>query len=197
MTAITLASASRSRAAVLGAACVPFVAKPSGVDEELLKTELLAGGASPAEIAERLAAEKAVAISRLDEGIVIGADQTLELDGVLYDKTHDLAATRRRLEMLRGRTHELHAAVALAESGQIVWRCLRTARLTMRRFSDAYLEGYLARHGEAVASSVGAYHLEGEGSQLFEAIEGDYFTILGLPLIDLLAALRSRGALAS
>jgi septum formation protein len=129
------------------------------------------------------------------QALVIGADQTLELDGELVDKAVDLAEARTRLSSLRGRTHRLHAAVAAAEDGEVVWRRIESPALTARDFSDAFLDRYLARAGEAVLASVGCYFLEGEGAQLFDRIEGDYFAVLGLPLLPVLAMLRDRGAL--
>ena len=197
MIPVTLASESRARGELLRAAGVTFASLTSGVDEALEKAALLDAGASPAEVAAALADRKAVSVSRRTTGLVIGADQTLEVDGRLYDKTATLEETRGRLVQLRGRAHRLHAAVSLARDGAVLWRNLTTVTLTMRDFSEAFLESYLARHGQAVASSVGAYHLEGEGVQLFESIEGDYFAVLGLPLTPLLAALRAHHAMPS
>ena len=130
-------------------------------------------------------------------GFVIGSDQTLDLDGALYDKAEDLAAARARLQLLRGRTHRLHSAVVVARDGAPIWREVVTASLTMRDFSDAFLEAYLANEGEAALGSVGCYRLEGAGAQLFSKIEGDYFAILGLPLMGLLDLLRRHGELAA
>ena len=126
---------------------------------------------------------------------MIGADQTLDLDGRLYDKVETLEAARDRLRELRDRPHQLHSAVAIAEGDHIVWRRTESATLAMRGFSDAFLEAYLAAEGDAALGSVGCYRLESRGVQLFERIEGDYFTILGLPLMGLLAFLRERGVL--
>jgi septum formation protein len=193
MTTLVLASTSATRRALLAAAGLSFTSVSPKVDEDAVKAERLATGAGPAAIAEHLAALKAVRVSQTVAGLVIGADQTLDLDGVLYGKVADIDAARERLLRLGGRSHLLHAAVAVAEGGAVVWRQLITARLTMRAFSDAFLDGYLARNAEAALSSVGCYHLEGEGIQLFEAIEGDYFSILGLPLLGLLDLLRVRG----
>jgi septum formation protein len=191
-----LASKSRSRAAVLAGAGVAFETEDSEVDEGALKAGLLADGAGPREVAERLGEAKALAVSaRRPDALVIGADQTLDLGGALYDKPADLAEARRHLTAMRGRGHALHGGVVAAERGEVVWRTTETSRLWMRAFSDAFLDGYLARGGEALLASVGAYQLEGEGAQLFERIEGDYFAILGLPLLPLLAFLRGRGAI--
>jgi septum formation protein len=181
---------------MLTRAGVTFHAMPPGVDEEVAKAAMLSRGASPLEIAEALADEKALAVSHQAQGLVIGADQTLELDGELHDKTASLEETRQRLRALRGRWHQLHAAVAVAREGAVVWRAASSPRLKMRDFSDPFLEAYLAAHGQAVASSVGAYHLEGAGAQLFDVIDGDYFSVLGLPLIGLLSFLRSAGGMA-
>jgi len=195
LTAVVLASTSASRAAILRAAGVPFQIEPPRVDEDRAKTELLARSADPHAIAGVLAQNKALEVSGRMPGLVIGADQTLELDGALVDKATDLAQARRGLERLRGRAHRLHAAVAVACGGSVLWRETACARMHMRPFSDRFLDGYLTREGETILPSVGCYRLEGEGVQLFEAIEGDYFAILGLPLLGLLAFLRERGAI--
>jgi septum formation protein len=197
MTPVTLASKSAARAQVLAAAGVAFETVGAGVDEGAVKQDLLAKGASPRDVAEALAELKAVTASKGRPGLVIGADQTLDLDGQLFDKAESLAEARERLSMLRGRTHQLHSAVVVAEDGAPIWREVPAATLTMRPFSDVFLDGYLARHGEGLLASVGCYRLEDDGVQLFEAIDGDYFTILGLPLMGLLDLLRRHGALAT
>ena len=198
MKPVVLASASASRAAILEGAGVIFETLSAGVDETSVKTELLAASATPRDIAERLAAQKSRAASRMrPDALVIGADQTLELDGALVDKAESLEAGRARLKALRGRFHELHAALALAENGRTVWRHAESPRVTLRAFSDAYLDGYVGRNEAAVLGSVGCYYLEGEGAQLIERIEGDYFAVLGIPLLPLLALLREKGALAT
>lgn len=195
MIAVTLASKSATRAAILRGAGVDFEVVASGIDEEAVKPALLEGGGTPRSVAAELATLKAVAVSRTRPGLVIGADQTLDLDGALRDKAADMSEARERLLSLRGRTHRLHAAVVVARDGATVWRLTDTASLTMRAFSQAFLDGYLARVSERVLSSVGGYQIEGAGAQLFEAIDGDYFSILGLPLIPLLGVLRREGAL--
>jgi septum formation protein len=195
MIALTLASQSRARGDILRHAGVAFAACVSGVDEESTKRSLLARGASPAQVATALADEKALAVSAQRPGLVIGADQTLDLDGSVFDKPASLAEARDRLIALRGRAHALRSAVTIARDGEVAWRDLQTAWLSMRAFSDAFLDRYLSRIGEKVLSSVGCYQLEGEGAQLFEAIDGDYFTILGLPLWGLLGFLRDEGVL--
>lgn len=193
---IVLASKSRSRAAVLAGAGVAFETEDSEVDEAALKAELLGRAATPRDVAERLGEAKALAVSARRPGdLVIGADQTLDLEGKLYDKPADLAEARAHLTALRGRGHALHGGIVAAEGGRVAWRTTETSRLWMRDFSDAFLDGYLARGGEALLASVGCYQLEGEGAQLFERIEGDYFAILGLPLLPLLGFLRERGAI--
>jgi septum formation protein len=194
---IILASKSAARRAVLDGAGVTYEATVAGVDEDAVKAGLLAEGLGPREVADALAELKAIRVSRSRPGLVIGADQTLDLDGTLYDKTPDLAAAKERLKALRGKTHKLHSAVVVAKEGAPIWREVATARLTMRNFSDAFLEHYLATEGEAALGSVGCYRLEGPGAQLFARIEGDYFAILGLPLMGLLQLLRDHGELAA
>jgi septum formation protein len=194
---VILASKSAARRAVLQGAGVPFDIAVAGVDEDAAKIELLARGASPKEIAGALAEQKAVRISKARPGLIVGADQTLEFDGGLYDKVETVAAARERLKLLRGKPHELHSAVVVARDGAPIWRETVSATLTMRDFSDAFLETYLACEGEAALGSVGCYRLEGLGAQLFARIEGDYFTILGLPLLGLLELLRQHQVLSA
>ena len=195
MTPVVLASTSASRAAVLRGAGVPFEAVSPGVDEDAAKASLLAEGAGPREVADALAELKAVRVSGRRDGLVIGADQTLDLDGALIDKPASLDQARERLKALRGRMHRLHAGVVVARSGEPIWREVQTSTLWVRPFSDAFLEDYLAQEGESVLKSVGCYRLEGLGAQLFSRIQGDYFGILGLPLLGLLDLLRRHGAL--
>ena len=191
--ALVLASGSSARRALLLGAGLRFSVKVSTVDEEALKTQLLVGHAAPIEIAAVLAAAKAVEVSQTESGLVIGADQTLDLDGRLFNKPQSLEDLREQLAQLRGQRHSLHSALALAQDGQIVWQEVVSAHLTMRDFSDAFLQAYLADHGQDVLGCVGGYKLESAGVQLFDQIEGDYFTILGLPLTGLLGALRRFG----
>lgn len=187
---VILASKSAARRAVLDGAGVTYEATVAGVDEEAVKDSLLAEGHGPRDIADALAELKAIRVSRARGGFVIGADQTLDLDGKLYDKAESVEAARERLRLLRGRTHKLHSAVVVAKDGGPIWRELVTCTLTMREFSDDFLEAYLEREGPAALGSVGCYRLEGPGAQLFSKIEGDYFAILGLPLMGLLDLLR-------
>lgn len=194
---ITLASTSAARAALLTAAGVAFEAVAPGVDEDAAKASLLAEGASPRDLADALAELKAVKVSRTRPGLVLGADQTLELEGASLDKASDLADARAKLMRLRGRTHRLHAACVVARDGAPLWREVRTARMTMRTFSDAFLDAYLAREAQAALQSVGGYHYEGFGVQLFAAAEGDDATVRGLPLLGLLDFLRGQDVVAS
>jgi len=195
---LILASTSSARTTLLRAAGVAFEACGSGVDEEPLKRAWLAEGRGPAEIADGLAEAKALAVSRQEpDALVIGADQTLDLGGALIDKPVNRADARVRLLSLRCREHRLHSAVVLARGETVVWRDRPSATLQVRDFSDAWLDAYLAGIDDAVLQSVGAYQLEGLGVQLFERIEGDWFTILGLPMLSLLAALREQGLVAS
>ena len=192
---IVLASASRARREMLAAAGVAFTVEPADVDEPSIRRELAkTGDAGPLQVALILARAKAEDVSAKHGGsLIIGADQVLALGPEILSKPADASAARASLLQLRGRTHELHSAVALAESGAVTWSHAATARLTMREFSDAFLDEYLRRAGDRIGQSVGAYELEGLGVQLFDRIEGDYFTILGLPLLSLLGELRERG----
>ncbi|HEV7386246.1 MAG TPA: Maf family protein [Phenylobacterium sp.] len=190
-----LASKSTARRAVLEGAGVPFEAVGSGVDEEAAKVGLAAKRATPRQVAEALAEDKALAVSVARPELVVGADQTLEFEGRLYDKAETVDDARDRLKTLRGKPHQLHSAVVVARNGETVWRELESATLTMRDFSDGFLEDYLVAEGQAALGSVGCYRLEGLGVQLFAKIEGDYFTILGLPLMGLLDLLRKEGVL--
>jgi septum formation protein len=194
MAKIILASTSPTRIGLLNAAGIPFEAVPPGVDERAVEAPLVAGGAGAGEIAAALAAAKALAVSRRSpEACVIGADQTLSCDGRQWHKPKDRAEAREQLLALSGRTHELHAGLAGARGGTVVWRHLDTARLTMRALSPNFVDGYLAAIGEAALGTVGAYSVEGRGIQLFERIEGSHFTILGLTMLPLLAWLRAEG----
>lgn len=194
---LILASKSAARQSLLRGAGLLFEAMGAALDEDDVKDDLAAHGLDPKAMALALAQAKAVETSRVVEGLVIGADQTLDLGGELVGKAPDLGAARERLRALRGRRHQLHSATAAARDGELLWDDVRTATLTMRDFSDTFLDAYLARNGEAALTSVGCYQLEGEGVQLFDKIDGDYFTILGLPLPPLLRFLREQGVLTS
>jgi nucleoside triphosphate pyrophosphatase len=193
---IVLASGSRARREMLAAAGLHFTVQAADVDEPAIRARLLKDDASvePKRIAAVLAAAKAEDVSgKIGGSLIIGADQVLALGDELLSKAPNMEAARAALRKLRGRTHELHSAVAFAEKGKVTWAHVATARLTMRDFSDVFLDDYLLRAGDRVGQSVGAYELEGIGVQLFDRIEGDYFTILGLPLMPVLAELRVRG----
>lgn len=191
-----LASASGTRAKLLQDAGVPFEVVPAHVDEEALKQSLLAEKASHRDIADALAELKALRISSAHPGaLVLGADQVLSFDGTLISKCGSLAEARELLLRLRGQTHELISAMVLAKNGAPVWRHVEKATLTMRDFSDAFLEDYLTAEGNALLSGVGCYRLESRGAQLFSRVTGDHSTILGLPLLPLLSALREQGVI--
>jgi septum formation protein len=191
---VVLASTSAIRRAVLTGAGVAYEAVSPGVDETAIKESLLAEGVSPRDIADALAQAKAVKVSLKRPGLVIGADQTLDFEGTLFDKADSVEEARGRLQVLRGKTHKLHCGMVVARDGQPIWREVVTTTLRMRPFSDEYLDAYLERNAPAILSSVGCYQLEGEGVQLFDRIEGDYFAILGLSLVPLLDLLRRHGA---
>ncbi|MEL6219622.1 MAG: Maf family nucleotide pyrophosphatase [Pseudomonadota bacterium] len=193
---LILASASAARREMLEAAGVAVEAVPARVDETAVKAAMLAEEAPPRDIADSLAELKAVRVSgRYPGQLVLGADQVLVAGGRVFDKPRDLAEARAHLTTLRGQTHQLLSAAVIARDGAPLWRHIGTARLVMRPVTDAFLDDYLARSGEAILSSVGAYHLEGLGAQLFARVDGDYFTVLGLPLLEVLGFLRAQGVL--
>lgn len=193
---IVLASASAARRDMLARAGVTFVVDTAPVDEAAVKDAMRVETDNPARVAEVLAELKATRVSARHPGaIVIGADQMLECERAWFDKPADRAAARAQLVALRDKTHRLVSSVVAVRDGQRLWHHTDSARLTMRRFSDAFLDDYLDRAGDGVLSSVGAYQLEGLGAQLFLAVEGDHFTILGLPLLPLLDFLRENGVL--
>lgn len=196
---LMLASTSVTRRAILRAAGVPHEAVAPGVDEDEVRAALVADGeTSPERTVESLAGHKALRISlRFPDALVLGVDQVLALDdGTMLDKAGNLREAADQLRRLRGRSHRLLSAAVLARKGVRVWRTLDTATLTMRAFGDAFLERYLSIAGKAVLDSVGGYHIEGLGAQLFASVEGDHFTVRGLPLIPVMAELRARGVLA-
>lgn len=186
-----LASASQVRAKLLTAAGVPHVIDPAQVDEDEIKHALRLEGAPPSLVAETLAETKAQQVSnRHAESLVIGADQVLALGDRLFDKPADLPGARDQLLTLRGHRHTLYAGICVVQRGRRIWHTNNAAHLTVRNFSDTFLDEYLTAVGPAACQSVGGYQLEGLGAQLFSRIEGDYFTILGLPLLPLLDFLR-------
>ncbi|HEY7246837.1 MAG TPA: Maf family protein [Xanthobacteraceae bacterium] len=193
---LILASRSAVRHAILAGAGVPHVIKPADIDERMIESR--AGAGHCGEVADLLAREKAVAVSTRHAGsYVLGADQTLALGEQRFSKPANAALARKQLACLRGRTHELHSAIAVVRDGKVIFQHRERARLTMREFTDEFLDAYLAATGAGATASVGGYQLEGHGIQLFERIEGDYFVILGLPLLPLLQCLRREGLLAA
>jgi septum formation protein len=191
---LILASSSPSRRQLLSNAGLTFEVQPPGVDEEEAKRSLLSGRTAPQGIAEKLAEMKAMRISeKHPEAMVVGGDSTLACQGRLFDKPPTIEAARKQLLALRGQTHELFSCVVVARGGTRLWHWNERARLTMRPFNEAFLDAYLARAGDAVLGSVGAYQLEGLGAHLFSRVDGDYFTILGLPLLPLLSFLAGHG----
>jgi septum formation protein len=192
---LVLASQSSARRILLTAAGVPIDAHPADIDERGLESAAIAPSAGA--VAALLAREKAIAVeSRYRGRLTLGADQTLTLDAKRFAKPADRKAARAQLCELRGRTHELHSAVAFVQHGAVLFEYVATARLTMRNFSDDFLELYLDAVGDAATASVGAYQIEGLGVQFFERVDGDYFTVLGLPLMEVLEFLRRIGCLA-
>lgn len=198
---VVLASGSVARRQMLAATGLHFSIVPADIDEAALRCELdrqhPEGIAPPAEVALALATAKARAVSLAQpDAIVIGGDQVLALGDRLFAKPSGRAEAREQLLELRGKPHVLFSAAAIVSDGRAEWSQVTSARLAMRAFSDRFLDAYLDEAGEAVCSSVGAYQIEGPGVQLFDVIDGDHFTILGLPLLPLLAELRERGVLA-
>lgn len=188
---LILASASASRQMLMRNAGLTFSSIPAQIDERAIDTKLEQEGAAPEVIALDLAKAKAIAVSLLHpSAYVIGSDQTMSLGDRIYHKAKDMAQAHANVLSLSGKTHRLNCGVALAKNGAVIWDTVSIAKMTVRELSADYVSRYLERSGSQVLSSVGAYQLEGEGIQLFSSIEGDYFTILGLPLLPLLAQLR-------
>ena len=193
---IVLASQSATRVAILRNAGLDFEALPADVDERAVEANLVAGGATAGDIALALAEAKATAVAaHRPHAIVIGADQTLDADGERWHKPVTRTEARAQLTALSGRTHHLRSAVVGMRDGVVRYRRIDTAAMTMRQFGPDEIDAYLDQVGDRALASVGAYQIEGPGIRLFERIEGDYFTILGLPLLPLLAWLREEGAL--
>jgi nucleoside triphosphate pyrophosphatase len=192
---LVIASKSAVRRAVLEAAGIPLEVRPADIDERGIESR--SSAASPGEVAALLAREKARAIAAVMPGrLVLGADQTLALGSRRFSKPVDRAAAREQLQALRGRTHELHSAVAVVRDAEVLYDRVEVARLTMRPFADDFLDRYIETAGSAVTASVGGYQLERTGIHLFSRVEGDHFTVLGLPLLPLLEFLRNQGLVA-
>ncbi len=194
---IILASGSAIRRDILTGAGLEFevIAKP--VDEAAIKDAMLAEGARLRDIADALAEAKAMRVSKTEPGLVIGSDQILVMDGTLYDKPKSIDDARARLWEMRGKTHYLIGASVICENGAPVWRHIAKSTLTMREFSEEFLDAYIEQEGELLTKSVGAYRFEGPGAQLFSNVEGNFFSILGLSLLPILDYLRTRGAVLS
>ena len=191
---LVLASASATRADLLRRAGVACAVDPAHVDEDEIKRDMKAAGANASDLAERLAEIKARKVSARHPGaLVVGADQVLDCQGKWFDKPTDRAAARAQLLELRGKMHELISSVCVLRDGERLWHHVGRARMTLRPFSESFLDDYLDQTGAAALQSVGAYQFEGLGAQLFSRVDGDYFTILGLPLLPLLDFLRNHG----
>ncbi len=195
MPALTLASGSGIRRRLLEAARVPVEIRPARVDEDALRAALAAEGASPRDTADALAEAKARKIAARTPGLVLGCDQILAVDRDILAKPADPSEARAQLARLSGRRHDLFSAAVIYEDAVPVWRHVGHVRLHMRPLSVAYLDAYLARNWDSVRDSVGAYKLEEEGARLFSRIDGDYFTVLGLPLLEVLSYLTLRGVI--
>ncbi|MEQ1951581.1 Maf-like protein [Mesorhizobium sp. CN2-181] len=193
---LILASSSPFRKTMLVNAGLDFTAVAAEIDERAVEAPLADSGTTPEEVAEILAVAKATEVSERHPGaLVLGCDQTLSLGDRLFHKPRDMEDARRHLLALSGKTHHLNSAAVLIRDGEVMWRTVSVARLTMRTLEPAFIGRHLARVGQKALQSVGAYQIEGEGIQLFDRIEGDYFTIVGLPLLPVLAALRDLGAI--
>jgi septum formation protein len=195
---LILASASKTRATMLENAGVEFTVDSAKVDEEMLKSALVADSVPPRDMADALAELKARAVSYMHPGaMVLGADQLLIKEGTLFSKASTIEEARGTLTMLSGGTHELITAAAIYRDGQAIWRGLDTAKLTMRALSEDYIETYLTKLGDDAFTSVGCYQIEGAGAQLFTKVEGNHFVVLGLPLLGVLDFLRHHGMMPS
>ena len=194
---LILASASKIRLQLLQNAGIQVEARPARIDEDSIRTSLQAEQASPRDVADALAEMKARKIAeKTPDSLVLGCDQVLEFEGVIWGKPASCEAARQQLQALRAKTHRLHSALVIYDNAQPVWRHIGTATLTMRPFSDAYLDAYLTRNWPEIGTSLGGYQIESEGLRLFSAVDGDSFTILGLPMLPLLTWLGIRGFIA-
>lgn len=195
-TSLILASSSPFRRMLLQNAGLPFEARAAEIDERSIEAGLEASHARPEQVAVELAREKALDVARHFPGaLVIGSDQTMSLGARVYHKPRDIEEARCHIASLSGKTHRLNSGVVLVRDGTVVWEHVSHADMTVRQLSEAFIDNYIARCGDKLLSSVGAYQLEGEGIQLFSEIRGDYFTILGLPMLPLLEKLRELGAI--
>lgn len=194
---LILASGSAIRAQIMSEAGLTYEVISKPVDEAAIKDSMLSEGSRLRDIADALAEAKALRVSRTESGFVVGADQIMVMDDKLFDKPPTIEAARERLKEMRGKSHKLMGAVVVCENGQPVWRHLSVTTLTVREFSDAFLDEYIEMEGESLTRSVGAYRFEGPGAHLFSKVEGDFFSILGLPLVPLLDYLRTRGVIPS
>lgn len=187
---LILASGSASRATLLTNAGIAFTKIPADLDEDAIKDDCLARGFTPKAISLRLAEAKAQHVASANSGLVLGADQVLQLGNDVISKSLSMDAARDLLKRMSGQTHYLHSGMALCENGQLIWSQVETAEMSVRHLTDTFIDRYLDETGERILSTVGNYMLEGAGIHLFDAIRGDYFTVLGLPLLPLLAKLR-------
>lgn len=193
---LVLASASPFRRYLMEQAGLEFSAYPANIDERLVEVPIRESGATPEKIALELAIAKAKDVSSRHPGaFILGSDQIMSMGMEIFHKCESLSEARERLISMRGHTHRLTSAMAVVRNDQVLWSCAEAADMTFRNFSDAFLDEYIERAGEKVLLSVGAYQYEGLGQQLFEKVEGDYFTIIGLPMLPLLAALRNFGVI--
>jgi septum formation protein len=198
VTRLILASQSSARRSLLEAAGVDFEAMAPMVDEESAKQGLRADGISPRDLADALAELKALKLShRFPADLVLGCDQTLSLDGTMFDKPESRDALKAQLSILSGKTHNLWSAAVLAQNGTAIWRHIERCKMTVRPFSEDFIDGYIDAEGDVLLGCVGGYRLEARGIQLFSQIEGSHFGILGLPLLPLLDILRTRGVMPS
>jgi septum formation protein len=191
---LILASGSAIRAQLLAQAGLEFLIERPRVDEDMLRSALLADGASPRDLADALAEMKSLRVSEKHaDALVIGCDQVLDFGGQVFSKPRTRAEAHQQLMQLRGKRHSLLSAVVICEAGKPIWRHIGQVRLFVRDFSETWLDGYLDRNWPDIADAVGAYKLEKEGVRLFSRVDGDYFTVLGLPLLDILSYLSLRG----
>ena len=192
---ITLATESKARIDMFARAGIDVATKPARIDEAIIKASLLAEGATPNDVADTLAEMKAQRVAGAQSGFVIGADQVLVCENQLFDKAPNMAAAKEKLKILQGKPHTLLSAAVIYEDAKPVWRTIGRAQLFMRPMEEVEIDQYLEAEGDSILSSVGCYFLEGRGATLFTRVQGDYFTVIGFPLLDVLGYLRTRGAI--